>query len=196
MLSLVSVTFVLSPLIVHVLGMRSSRNPEVKQLHRNRYDLCMIFLRQLRDIYWHASFYCKFFELAASLDKSTMTANEMENQDPLASFLNNRVSLGDLMVLQYYRDIGNASRNGRRIGSVSHSSPSVRSHTGQLPNSLHISQPEGSEISGRLPGSEMGIEDYASSLEWTSISPNTSGNVDIDGWLRTYGNSGTSIPFA
>ena len=51
----IAVTFTLAPLIVHVLGIRSSKSPERLQVHRNRFELCMIFLRQLRDIYCKSS---------------------------------------------------------------------------------------------------------------------------------------------
>jgi hypothetical protein len=51
----IAVTFTLAPLIVHVLGIRSAKSEERLQVHKNRFELCMIFLRQLRDIYCKSS---------------------------------------------------------------------------------------------------------------------------------------------
>ncbi|KFZ04035.1 hypothetical protein V502_10464 [Pseudogymnoascus sp. VKM F-4520 (FW-2644)] len=86
------VTFVLPPLIVHLLERRASPTPELKQANSNRFDLCMIFLRQLREVYWHASFYCEFFELAASIDTPS-SAPPIGSQDPLIKFLTQKVRL-------------------------------------------------------------------------------------------------------
>ncbi|OBT39591.1 hypothetical protein VE00_10555 [Pseudogymnoascus sp. WSF 3629] len=86
------VTFVLPPLIVHLLERRASLTPELKQANSNRFDLCMIFLRQLREVYWHASFYCEFFELAASIDTPS-SAPPIGSQDPLIKLLTQKVRL-------------------------------------------------------------------------------------------------------
>lgn len=54
-----------------------------------------MFLRQLRDIYWHASFYCEFFDLAASINQSTPAPRDLRVQDPLIMFLRHRTGLGE-----------------------------------------------------------------------------------------------------
>lgn len=51
----------------------------------------MMFLRELGDIYWHASFYHEFFELAASANnRATPAINSV--RDPLIEFLEKRSS--------------------------------------------------------------------------------------------------------
>lgn len=86
-----SVTAILPPLIVHLLMMRAN-DSSGKQHGAGRFDECMSFLQQLSEIYWHASFYHEFFELAASNSqaKSAKTAARGA-RDPLVAFLNDRM---------------------------------------------------------------------------------------------------------
>ena len=51
-------------------------------------------------------FYCEFFELAASIKNDQLRTQMSEANDPLASFLTQRISVGDQMVLQHYQDVG------------------------------------------------------------------------------------------
>ncbi|KAH8817384.1 fungal-specific transcription factor domain-containing protein [Xylogone sp. PMI_703] len=87
------VTSVLPPLIIHLLEIRSSRNPTVTTLFTNQYNLCMIFLRELGDVYWHASFYYDFFELAASIDNEFLEPRQSRTHDPLIAFLKQQMAI-------------------------------------------------------------------------------------------------------
>ncbi|KAL1968256.1 hypothetical protein VTN77DRAFT_2091 [Rasamsonia byssochlamydoides] len=88
----ICVTAVLPPLIIHLLGIRGSSSPSLKQLHTNRYNMCMMFLEQLGDIYWHASIYHDFFELALSVRHSpTEAVSSNEDADPLVAFLRQKM---------------------------------------------------------------------------------------------------------
>jgi hypothetical protein len=87
MLSSNSVTCVLPPLIVHLLEIRASPSRSSKALHTDQYNSCMVYLRELGKIYWHASFYCDFFELAASTDHGLPANSQMQTRDPLIAFL-------------------------------------------------------------------------------------------------------------
>jgi hypothetical protein len=89
---IVSVTAVLPPLIIHLLGIRASTSAPVKQLHTHRYNMCMMFLEQLGDIYWHASIYHDFFELALSV-RATSTKSLSSAGDPLVAFLQRQMML-------------------------------------------------------------------------------------------------------
>ncbi|KAL1983144.1 hypothetical protein VTN96DRAFT_474 [Rasamsonia emersonii] len=86
----ICVTAVLPPLIIHLLGIRTSlSSPALKQLHTNRYNMCMMFLEQLGDIYWHASVYHDFFQLALSVHQasSSKLVSRSNEGDPLVAFL-------------------------------------------------------------------------------------------------------------
>lgn len=54
------------------------------------FNKCIDFLKQLGEIYWHASFYNEFFELAASPSQNT-TETPNGERDPLVTFLNDRM---------------------------------------------------------------------------------------------------------
>ena len=90
-----SVTAVLPPLIVHLLEIRAATSPSIRQLHVDRYKLCMTFLRELGDIYWHATFYHDFFELAASVDNAWTKNPISRSQDPLIAFLKQQTAIGE-----------------------------------------------------------------------------------------------------
>lgn len=86
-----SVTAILPPLIVHLLMMRAN-DSSGKQRDADRFDECMSFLQQLSEIYWHASFYHEFFELAASNSQTTSAQTGASGaRDPLVAFLNDRM---------------------------------------------------------------------------------------------------------
>lgn len=62
----------LPPLLVQLLLIRHNPDPDVGyELATTRFQICMAFLKQLGDIYWHASFYYEFLELAASSSQPT-----------------------------------------------------------------------------------------------------------------------------
>ncbi|KAJ5814848.1 hypothetical protein N7474_006625 [Penicillium riverlandense] len=83
----ICVTAILPPLIAHLLITRASRDHPGKSEDFNK---CIVFLKQLGEIYWHASFYNEFFELAASSSQNiTETLNGA--RDPLVTFLNDRM---------------------------------------------------------------------------------------------------------
>lgn len=85
-----SVTGILPPLIVHLLMMRASHDHPGDYPAAENFDKCINFLKQLGEIYWHASFYNDFFELAASCSQNTMaTSNGV--RDPLVAFLNDHM---------------------------------------------------------------------------------------------------------
>jgi hypothetical protein len=54
------------------------------------FSRCIVFLKQLGEIYWHASFYNEFFELAGSQSQTTRDMPSGE-RDPLVTFLNDRM---------------------------------------------------------------------------------------------------------
>jgi hypothetical protein len=85
-----SVTAILPPLIVHLLMMRASRDNLGKYPAAENFDKCIVFLKQLSEIYWHASFYNKFFESAASCSQNAAATANGE-RDPLIAFLNDRM---------------------------------------------------------------------------------------------------------
>ncbi|EXJ67275.1 uncharacterized protein A1O5_09288 [Cladophialophora psammophila CBS 110553] len=186
----IAVTFTLAPLIVHVLGIRSSRSEERLQVHKNRFELCMIFLRQLRDIYWHAIFYCEFFELAASIKDHDLRTQMSEAHDPLASFLTQRISVGDLMVLRHYQNLGRASK----VDDLPLPPEASPVYPREWP------QTAGPEVHGHSKQREM-----SSGLN----TPNLSSSADLDpvylrhiepmnmnDWLAAHSRAGQSIPFA
>lgn len=88
-----SVTCVIPPLIIHLLEIRSSLNPTITTLYTNQYNLCMIYLRELGNVYWHASFYYDFFELAASVDNEFLEQRRSRTHDPLIAFLKQQISM-------------------------------------------------------------------------------------------------------
>lgn len=51
------------PLIVQVLLMRYADGGENFEMAHQRFDICMAFLAELRDMYWHADFYFKCFSV-------------------------------------------------------------------------------------------------------------------------------------
>lgn len=71
--------------------MRASRDhPGRNPAAEKNFDKCIVFLKQLGEIYWHASFYNEFFELAASCShNAAATPNGV--RDPLVAFLNERM---------------------------------------------------------------------------------------------------------
>ncbi|KFY98686.1 hypothetical protein V500_01572 [Pseudogymnoascus sp. VKM F-4518 (FW-2643)] len=189
------VTFVLPPLIVHLLELRASPTPELKQANSNRFDLCMMFLRQLRDVYWHASFYYEFFELAASIDTPS-SAPPIGSQDPLIKSLTQKLSL---------RNQGIAERGTGSVPGYRHP-PSGYFRALQNFNQLPLSQsspiaqtvlatksPEGCAESNEgpsLPISDMGSPD-ASTVDVLG-----SEGVQFEQWLEAYGNMQQFFPLA
>lgn len=61
-----SVTTILPPLIISLMGMRYAQSSQDYRISMAHYQTCMKFLKQLGEIYWHASFYYDLFKLAAS----------------------------------------------------------------------------------------------------------------------------------
>lgn len=126
-------------LIIHLLEMRASSSADSRKLHLNRYNLCMMFLQELGDIYWHASFYHEFFELAASANnRVTPAVNPV--RDPLIEFLENRSSTrrGYGQVATAPQSLGNS--NFPSTGQIiSHSSSNL--NTNGVPEVLNDTFP-------------------------------------------------------
>ncbi|KAI7971102.1 hypothetical protein EIK77_007218 [Talaromyces pinophilus] len=61
-----SVTTVLPPLIINLMGVRYAQSSQDYRISMAHYQTCMKFLKQLGEVYWHASFYHDLFKLAAS----------------------------------------------------------------------------------------------------------------------------------
>jgi hypothetical protein len=195
MLTSHSVTFVIPPLIVHLLELRASLTPELRQANSNRFELCMIFLRQLREVYWHAGFYCEFFELAASIDTPS-SAPPIRSQDPLIKFLTQKDSL---------RNQGNADGGTGSTPSNCHLRSGysrVLHNFNQLPLSPNspIAQtisapqsPEGCAESDQrtsLPISDMGAVDAS------TVDGLCSEGVQFEQWLEAYSNMQQFFPLA
>lgn len=70
--------------------MRASCDYPRKYFAAENFEKCIVFLKQLGEIYWHAGFYNEFFELAASCSQN-MTATPNGVRDPLVAFLNERM---------------------------------------------------------------------------------------------------------
>ncbi|OAP63166.1 hypothetical protein AYL99_02393 [Fonsecaea erecta] len=187
----IAVTFTLAPLIVHVLGIRSSRSEERLQVHKNRFELCMIFLRQLRDIYWHAIFYCEFFELAASIKDHQLRTQMSEAHDPLASFLTQRISVGDLMVLRHYQNLG-------RAGEVDDLQMAPSASPVYSPEWSQNARQEGHGY-GNLRGTPSSLN-IPTHLSDTVASDhgymNHAEPMNMNEWLAAHSRTGQSIPFA
>jgi hypothetical protein len=92
-----SVQSVIPVLIVHLMNIRASTLIAEKNLHYNRFKMCMMFLHELGDIYWHASFYHDFFQLAAtfdtSFDSNSFPQLNMKTQDTLITFLKQQTGI-------------------------------------------------------------------------------------------------------
>lgn len=195
MLTSHSVTFVIPPLMAHLLELRASPTSELRQANTNRFELCMMFLRQLREVYWHASFYCEFFELAASIDTPS-SAPPIRSQDPLIKFLTQKVSLRNQGIAEggtgstpsychlrsgYFRILDSFNQL-----PLSPSSPIAQ--TVSAPKS-----PEGCAESDQrpsLPISDMGPVD-ASTVDLLS-----SEGVQFEQWLEAYSNMQQFFPLA
>lgn len=152
MLTLHSVTSMLPVLIVHLLQMRSSRSHKVRNLHLNRYNLCMMFLRELGDVYSHAIFYHEFFELASSANNTTVETSPV-GQDPLIRFLEQR----------------SATRNGERNGTRT---PNNERHRRTILSNKPVRQPQPDAYleAGSIPPS------FATTYAPNMANPNTPGN--------------------
>lgn len=61
----------------------------------------MTYLRELGKIYWHAGFYCDFFELAASIDNELPTQSQTQTRDPLISFLQEQMGHNKKMLPKF-----------------------------------------------------------------------------------------------
>ncbi|KIY03657.1 uncharacterized protein Z520_00348 [Fonsecaea multimorphosa CBS 102226] len=181
----IAVTFTLAPLIVHVLGIRSSRSEERRQVHKNRFELCMIFLRQLRDIYWHAIFYCEFFELAASIKDHQLRTQMSEAHDPLASFLTQRISVGDLMVLRHYQNLGNAGE----VDDLHRTPAASPFYTREWPQNART-ESYGHGIQGEI-SNQLSV-----AADPDHVYLNQTGSMNMNEWLAAHSRAGQSIPFA
>lgn len=181
----IAVTFTLAPLIVHVLGIRSSKSTERIQVHKNRFELCMIFLRQLKDTYWHAIFYCEFFELAASIKNDQLRAEMSEAHDPLASFLTQRISVGDLMVLRHYQDVGK-SGGVDDLGFASPMSPSYPHMWAQNVETQDYDRVQQAQTQAQSKPTTGSDHAYSRRTE----------PMKMNEWLATHSRVGHSIPFA
>jgi hypothetical protein len=184
----IAVTFTLAPLIVHVLGIRSSRAKGGLQVHKNRFDLCMIFLRQLRDIYWHAIFYCEFFELAASIKDDQLRTQMSEAHDPLASFLTQRISVGDLMVLRHYKDLEQAAYGNEAVQSAQ----SFDCEQSWARNG----GPDSRLMTDRAEGQSSGVNQPSSSANLDHAYSSRNEPMRMNDWLAVHSRLGSSIPFA
>jgi hypothetical protein len=184
----IAVTFTLAPLIVHVLGIRSSRAKGGLQVHKNRFDLCMIFLRQLRDIYWHAIFYCEFFELAASIKDDQLRTQMSEAHDPLASFLTQRISVGDLMVLRHYKDLEQAADGNEAVQSaLSFDREQLWARNGG---------PDGLLMTDPAEGQSSGVNQPSTSANLDHAYSSRNEPMRMNDWLAVHSRLGSSIPFA
>jgi hypothetical protein len=183
-----SVTFVLPPIIVHLLELRISPTPELKQGHSNRFDLCMIFLRQLREVYWHASFYCEFFELAASIDTPS-SAPPTGFQDPLIKVLAQKIRLHQGVV---------DNRGAASVPSYSHPQSGylrVLHNFSQLPlsQSSPIAQAVGNPRSSAR-SADFNQDPLLAISDIGSVDANNTGGIlsgegaQFEQWLEAYGN--------
>jgi hypothetical protein len=148
----------------------------------------MIFLRQLREVYWHASFYCEFFELAASIDTPS-SAPPAGFQDPLIKALAQKISL---------RNQGVAENSGAAsVPSYSHPQSGyfrVLHNFSQLP--LLQSSPIAQTVSN--PRNPAGSADFIQDppLAISGIGPVDASHTDMlsgegvqfEQWLEAYGN--------
>lgn len=188
----IAVTFTLSPLVVHVLGIRSSQLKGIRQTFQNRFDSCMTFLVQLGDIYWHARFYAQFFHLAISIVKQEPPRSP---GDALTSFLYQPISLGHLTILQRYQ-------NEMRMGTESQH-PEIPPFSDQnVPNSpimqeqyttpLQASQSPQQRLQSSLHDQDINLTSNTfdtSNAQATDI-PN------VNEWLRRQFGRGNIVPFA
>lgn len=192
MLTSHSVTFVIPPLIVHLLELRASLTPELKHANSNRFELCMMFLRQLREVYWHASFYCEFFELAASIDTPSL-APPIRSQDPLMKFLTQKVSL---------RNQGLAEGGTGSAPSYWHPQSGVLNNFNQLP--LSPSSPIAQTVSAPKSPEGCAESDQRPSLPISDMGPVDANTVDLlssediqfEQWLEAYSNMQQFFPLA
>lgn len=191
----IAVTFTLAPLIVHVLGIRSAPSEERLQVHRNRFDLCMIFLRQLRDIYWHAIFYCEFFELAASINESRLVTHMSEAQDPLASFLTQRIWVGDLMVLQHYQNLGKTRGVGNEGLLSSRASPASGSYQQHWAPAFGRQSLETETPSHEVPNSGPSNPHHPPPMNRNLGYAESMETMNMNEWLAANGHPGNSGPF-
>lgn len=188
----IAVTFTLSPLVVHVLGIRSSQLSGIRQTFQNRFDSCMTFLAQLGEIYWHALFYAQFFQLAISIVKQEPPRS---SGDALTSFLYQPISLGHLTILQRYQNEMRTHADGQnpgipRLGSqnLSLSPPSQ----GVRPSSVQISQTIQQVPQLDLQTQNMDLESHP--FQASSVQAMETPNVNE--WLRKQFSSNNIVPFA
>lgn len=114
-----SVTAILPALIVHLLTMRSlSSSTSDRELASRRFQCSMEFLKSLGDIYWHASFYHEFFELAASTSDTPLIISNRKLVKSLGKLL---APKGDIM-----------SHNGNSSGASHCAEPALSSQISPL----------------------------------------------------------------
>jgi hypothetical protein len=75
----------------------------------------MAYLHELGKIYWHASFYCDFFDLAASINNDLPTQSRTETQDPLISFLQEQTGLNKKIIPKLVNNIANRAQDGGEV---------------------------------------------------------------------------------
>ena len=94
----------------------------------------MTYLRELGKIYWHASFYCDFFDLAASIDSDLPTQLRTETQDPLISFLQQQMGFNQKIIPKFVNNVAKKAQDGDDE-LEQHADNNTRSRIRDLPTS-------------------------------------------------------------
>lgn len=119
---------------MHLLEIRNTPSRDTKALHTSQYNLCMTYLRELGKIYWHASFYCDFFDLAASIDSDLPTQSRTETQDPLISFLQQQMGFNQKIIPKFVNNVAKKAQDGDDE-LEQHADNNTRSRIRDLPTS-------------------------------------------------------------
>jgi hypothetical protein len=201
--------------MVHLLEIRASITAATKRLAMNQFEICMTFLRQLGDIYWHAAFYHDFFQLAASIENDEIEQKESSSKDPLIAFLQEK--MGHVGRMAQRNNHQSSKRIIRPLEKISNM-PSVENQGKDLatnisqtqPNTMNIDAlgsfqnhsgvPEGSStvwtetrmpsITAALAPQFLTIDSTDPALDWTngSIYPITGDDdVEFEEWLTGWG---------
>jgi len=169
----------------------------------------MIFLRDLGNIYWHASFYYDFFELAASVDNENLDQQQHGTQDPLIAFWKQQMKARK----DGRRRIDGivAQRARRPLAAYdsslpeTHQSPMQREevprHREDPRRSISHNDNTGSEISSTVSANSTGILDGTANPAILSATPRdilpensmaesfdvTNDDIQFEEWLRASG---------
>lgn len=152
----------------------------------------MMFLQELGDIYWHASFYHEFFELAASANNRATPAVNL-GRDPLIEFLEKRSSTrgGYGQVAAAPHSLGNSKfpPTGHMIAqssstiNTSRVSEVLNDTLALNPSTLHGESEETAELGHNSDQALPEIEDISN---FQTFDPTNDLDVRFEEWLVGY----------